>query len=145
MQLHSAFQSYINCCLLCTTIMIKYIFWLDIAASLISMIFFFFFFFPAVPSENYEWPLLVHIVGLSQHWFSEWGKNQLHFEWNIYMYIQKTTPELKIKKYKNWAWQGQKLHTLQKQVGCFNHKVVILVADKLERQWLWKVCFGVED
>ena len=26
--------------------------------------------------------------------------------------------------------------TLQKQVGCFNHKVVTLVADKLERLWL---------
>ena len=27
-------------------------------------------------------------------------------------------------------------HTLQKQIGCFNHRVVALVADKLERQWL---------
>ena len=35
--------------------------------------------------------------------------------------------------------------TLQKQVGCFNHRVVALVADKLERQWLLEVCFGVED
>ena len=26
--------------------------------------------------------------------------------------------------------------TLQKQVGCFNHRVVTLVAVKLERQWL---------
>ena len=26
--------------------------------------------------------------------------------------------------------------TLQKQVGCFNHRVVTMVADKLERQWL---------
>ena len=32
--------------------------------------------------------------------------------------------------------------TLQKQVvGCFNHRVVSLVADKLERQWLWEVHF----
>ena len=31
------------------------------------------------------------------------------------------------------------LCTLQKQVGCFNHSVVTLVADKLERQWLWEV------
>ena len=31
------------------------------------------------------------------------------------------------------------------QVGCFNHRVVALVADKLERQWLLEVCFGVED
>jgi len=32
--------------------------------------------------------------------------------------------------------------TLQKQVGCFNHRVVTLIADKLERQW---VCFGMRD
>ena len=37
------------------------------------------------------------------------------------------------------------LYTLQKQAACFNHKVVTLVADKLERLWLGKVCFGVED
>jgi len=36
-------------------------------------------------------------------------------------------------------------YTLQKQVGCFNHRVVALVTDKLERQWLLEVCFGVED
>ena len=30
-------------------------------------------------------------------------------------------------------------NTLQKQVGCFNHRVVSLVADKLEQQWL---CMG---
>ena len=33
------------------------------------------------------------------------------------------------------------LSTLQKQVGCFNHRVVALVAGKLERE----VCFDVED
>ena len=32
--------------------------------------------------------------------------------------------------------------TLQKQV---DHRVVALVADKLERQWLLEVCFDVED
>ena len=26
--------------------------------------------------------------------------------------------------------------TLQKQVGCFNHRVVTTVADKLKRPWL---------
>ena len=31
------------------------------------------------------------------------------------------------------------MYTLQKQVGCFNHRVVALVADKLERQWLLEV------
>ena len=36
-------------------------------------------------------------------------------------------------------------YLLQKQVGCFNHRMVTLVADKLERQWLLKVCFGIED
>ena len=35
--------------------------------------------------------------------------------------------------------------TLQKQVGCFNHRVVALVADTLERQCLLEVCFDVED
>ena len=30
---------------------------------------------------------------------------------------------------------------LQKPGGCFNHSVVTLVADKLERQWLWEVHF----
>ena len=35
--------------------------------------------------------------------------------------------------------------SLQKQVGCFNHRVVALVADKLERQWSVEVCFDVED
>ena len=35
--------------------------------------------------------------------------------------------------------------TLQKRVGCFNHRVVALVADKLERQWSLEVCFDVED
>ena len=31
---------------------------------------------------------------------------------------------------------------LQKQA---NHRVVTLVADKLERQWLWEGFFGIED
>ena len=34
--------------------------------------------------------------------------------------------------------------TLQKQVGCFNHRVVTLVADKLERPWSPEVFFGME-
>ena len=38
-----------------------------------------------------------------------------------------------------------RIYTLQKQVGCFNHRVVALVADKLERQWSLEVCFDVED
>ena len=33
---------------------------------------------------------------------------------------------------------------LQKQVGCFNHRVVTIVADKLKRQWLPEVFFGME-
>ena len=39
----------------------------------------------------------------------------------------------------------QNTHTLQKQVGCFNHRVVTLVADKLERQWLPEVFFGMSN
>ena len=41
--------------------------------------------------------------------------------------------------------QTQLPGTLQKQVGFFNHRVVTLVADKLERQWLWDVCFVIRD
>jgi len=33
-------------------------------------------------------------------------------------------------------------YTLQKQIGCFNHRVVTLVADK---QWLWEFYFGIRD
>ena len=45
-----------------------------------------------------------------------------------------------------WHWKsaleavdiciGMKLGTLQKQVGCLNHKAVTLVADKLRRLWI---------
>ena len=28
------------------------------------------------------------------------------------------------------------MNALQKQVGCFNHRVASMVADKLKRQWL---------
>ena len=35
--------------------------------------------------------------------------------------------------------------SLQKQITFFNHRVVVLFADKLERQWVLKVCFDVED
>ena len=35
--------------------------------------------------------------------------------------------------------------TLQKQAGCFNHGMVTMVTDKLERQWLQEVCFGIVD
>ena len=31
---------------------------------------------------------------------------------------------------------------LQKQVGCLNHRVVTMVADKLKRLWLWEA-FGI--
>ena len=47
-------------------------------------------------------------------------------------------------KRRNRLWPVTR-NSLQKQVGCFNHRVVALVADKLERQWLLEVCFGVED
>ena len=36
------------------------------------------------------------------------------------------------------------LSSLHEQVGYFNHRVVTLVAVKLERQWLCEVCFGIE-
>jgi len=35
--------------------------------------------------------------------------------------------------------------SLQKQVSYFNHRVVTLVADKLERQWLWDVTIPVRE
>ena len=34
--------------------------------------------------------------------------------------------------------------SLQKQVSCFNHRVVTLVPDKLERHWLPEDIFGME-
>ena len=37
------------------------------------------------------------------------------------------------------------MFTLQKQVGYFNQRVITLVEDKLERQWLQEVNFGIED
>ena len=36
----------------------------------------------------------------------------------------------------------KKLSTLQKQIGCFNHRVVNLVADKPKRQWLCTIYFA---
>ena len=44
----------------------------------------------------------------------------------------------------SWQDSGEIAHTA-KQVGCFNHRVVALVADKLERQWSLEVWFDVED
>ena len=32
--------------------------------------------------------------------------------------------------------------SLQKQIGCFNHRVVTLVADKPKRQWLCTIYFA---
>ena len=32
----------------------------------------------------------------------------------------------------------------KKKAGCFNHRVVTLVPDKLERRWLREVYFGME-
>ena len=32
-----------------------------------------------------------------------------------------------------------------KMIGCFNRRVVTLVADKLRRQWLWEVYVGIGD
>jgi len=43
----------------------------------------------------------------------------------------------------NYALSGTHA-PLQKQIGCFNHRVVALVADKLERQWLPEIFFGME-
>ena len=42
-------------------------------------------------------------------------------------------------------WRVTHCPDLFQQVGCFNHRVGAQVADKLERQWLWKVSFHVED
>ena len=39
------------------------------------------------------------------------------------------------------TYELKTIPTLQKQVGCFNYRVISLVADKLERQWLWEVHF----
>ena len=37
------------------------------------------------------------------------------------------------------------IYITAKKGGCFNHRVVTLVAQKLERQWLREVYFGMED
>ena len=42
-------------------------------------------------------------------------------------------------------WGCQELYHCKKKVGCFNLRMVTLVADKLERQWLREVYFGMED
>ena len=39
------------------------------------------------------------------------------------------------------TWYQAK-YSQQKQIGCFNHRVVTLVADKLKRQWLCIVYFA---
>ena len=48
-----------------------------------------------------------------------------------------------------YGWKkrgGEVIHKLayilQKQIGCFNHKVVTLVADKQKRQWLCTIYFA---
>ena len=56
-----------------------------------------------------------------------------------------TVQELQIIKTNMATYRAQKIAALQKQVGCSNHRVVTLVADKLERRWLLEVCFDVED
>ena len=38
--------------------------------------------------------------------------------------------------------EAKPVDTLQKQIGCFNHRVVTPVADKL---WLWEFYFGIRD
>ena len=45
-------------------------------------------------------------------------------------------PNLPNVKFSNAQLINTQTPTLQKQVGCFNHRVVTMVADKLKRQWL---------
>ena len=39
-------------------------------------------------------------------------------------------------------WGFFHVYTMQKQVGCFNHRVVTMVADELKKQWLWELYFA---
>ena len=41
-----------------------------------------------------------------------------------------------------WQLSIQSCATQQKQIGCFNHRVITLVGDKLKRQWLCIVYFA---
>ena len=61
-------------------------------------------------------------------------------------FLPELPKSLSVSCFNHWKSNVQVcMHTLQKQVGCFNHRVVTLVADKLERQWLWDVCFVIRD
>jgi len=40
---------------------------------------------------------------------------------------------------------GGCIYSTVKTDWLFNHRVVTLVADKLRRQWLWEVYFGIRD
>jgi len=42
-------------------------------------------------------------------------------------------------------WSASRAYITEKTSCCFNHRVVTTVADKLKRQWLWKVCFGTRN
>ena len=37
------------------------------------------------------------------------------------------------------------IYTLQKIIGCINHRMVTMVAVKLRRQWLWEAYLVLED
>ena len=70
-----------------------------------------------------------------------------------------TTSNWKLGRRKAWEWGYQPLsaahmefpivvsrphplmhaHTLQKYVSCFHHRVVTVVADKLQRRWYWRL------
>ena len=41
-------------------------------------------------------------------------------------------------------WDYNIAISLQKQVDCFNHRVVTLVADKLKKQWLLELYIGIK-
>ena len=43
---------------------------------------------------------------------------------------------LRVVSMDEWIGNFGLVGALQKQVGCFNYRVVTMVADKLERQWL---------
>ena len=44
----------------------------------------------------------------------------------------------------HWLWHVDKHGlSLYKKFGCYNHWVVTLVEDKVRREWLWEVYFGI--
>ena len=71
---------------------------------------------------------------------------QFPFEWKSSTVVFEQKPQMRLWNRNSEPTGCESLHSqlvvlsttasLQKQIGCFNHRVVTLVADKLKKQWL---------